>query len=197
MSNGFVCDICGRILSSGMAVSHSPALPHSVEPNVQRVRRSVNGTPQLSTSAECLRPGEARVAPSNGVWPANHSRTPHRPATVALNFPPAPVSLMTQERIPELRLCVGAGPGVGSSSRPPQRVDGPVPVGGSAARIASVTKTFRHAHASNSSSLERGRRRSTMHRVALSWVFVVGSARPDPPSVAVEEQVAAPLDPGR
>jgi large subunit ribosomal protein L28 len=54
-----VCDICGKTPMFGMQVSHSHRRsPRRWNPNIQKVRAIVNGTPKrLSVCTKCLKAG--------------------------------------------------------------------------------------------------------------------------------------------
>ena len=53
------CDVCGKGPGFGMSVSHSHRRsPRRWDPNVQRVRTIVNGTPKrINVCAKCLKAG--------------------------------------------------------------------------------------------------------------------------------------------
>ena len=55
-----VCDVCGKTPFFGMQVSHSHRRSNRRwNPNVQRVRAVVNGTPKrLNVCAKCLKAGK-------------------------------------------------------------------------------------------------------------------------------------------
>jgi large subunit ribosomal protein L28 len=57
-----VCDICGKKPFFGMQVSHSHRRsPKRWNPNVQRVRALVNGTPKrLHVCTSCLKAGKVQ-----------------------------------------------------------------------------------------------------------------------------------------
>jgi large subunit ribosomal protein L28 len=59
-----VCDICGRRPGFGMKVSHSHRRSNRRwNPNVQRVRAMVNGTPRrVNACAKCLKAGKVQRA---------------------------------------------------------------------------------------------------------------------------------------
>jgi large subunit ribosomal protein L28 len=59
-----VCDICGKKPFFGMQVSHSHRRsPNRWDPNVQRVRALVNGTPKrLHVCTSCLKAGKVQRA---------------------------------------------------------------------------------------------------------------------------------------
>jgi large subunit ribosomal protein L28 len=59
-----VCDICGKKPFFGMQVSHSHRRsPKRWNPNVQRVRALVNGTPKrLHVCTSCLKAGKVKRA---------------------------------------------------------------------------------------------------------------------------------------
>ncbi len=59
-----VCDICGRRPGFGMKVSHSHRRSNRRwNPNVQRVRALVNGTPRrVNVCAKCLKAGKVQRA---------------------------------------------------------------------------------------------------------------------------------------
>jgi large subunit ribosomal protein L28 len=59
-----VCDICGKKPFFGMQVSHSHRRsPKRWDPNVQRVRALVNGTPKrLHVCTSCLKAGKVKRA---------------------------------------------------------------------------------------------------------------------------------------
>jgi large subunit ribosomal protein L28 len=59
-----VCDICGKKPFFGMQVSHSHRRsPKRWNPNVQRVRALVNGTPRrLHVCTSCLKAGKVQRA---------------------------------------------------------------------------------------------------------------------------------------
>ncbi|HEV8571822.1 MAG TPA: 50S ribosomal protein L28 [Actinomycetota bacterium] len=59
-----VCDICGRKPGFGMQVSHSHRRSNRRwDPNVQRVRAIVNGTPRrVNVCAKCLKAGKVQRA---------------------------------------------------------------------------------------------------------------------------------------
>jgi large subunit ribosomal protein L28 len=59
-----VCDICAKKPFFGMAVSHSHRrTPRRWNPNVQRVRAVVNGTPKrLNVCTSCLKAGKVQRA---------------------------------------------------------------------------------------------------------------------------------------
>ena len=59
-----VCDICGKKHFFGMQVSHSHhRTPKRWDPNVQRVRALVNGTPKrLHVCTSCLKAGKVQRA---------------------------------------------------------------------------------------------------------------------------------------
>ena len=59
-----VCDICGKKPFFGMQVSHSHRRsPKRWDPNVQRVRALVNGTPKrLHVCTSCLKAGKVQRA---------------------------------------------------------------------------------------------------------------------------------------
>ena len=59
-----VCDICGKKPFFGMQVSHSHRRsPKRWNPNVQRVRALVNGTPKrLHVCTSCLKAGKVQRA---------------------------------------------------------------------------------------------------------------------------------------
>jgi large subunit ribosomal protein L28 len=59
-----VCEICGKEVRRGNAVSHSNIKTRrSWSPNVQRVRVVVNGTPKrLTVCTRCLRSGKVQRA---------------------------------------------------------------------------------------------------------------------------------------
>jgi large subunit ribosomal protein L28 len=59
-----VCDICGKKPFFGMAVSHSHRrTPRRWDPNVQRVRAVVNGSPKrLNVCTSCLKAGKVQRA---------------------------------------------------------------------------------------------------------------------------------------
>ena len=61
-----VCDICGKKPFFGMRVSHSHhRTPKRWNPNVQRVRALVNGTPKrLHVCTSCLKAGKVQRAGS-------------------------------------------------------------------------------------------------------------------------------------
>ena len=54
-----VCEVCGKTPNFGMKVSHSHRRsPRRWDPNVQRVRTIVNGTPKrVNVCAKCLKAG--------------------------------------------------------------------------------------------------------------------------------------------
>lgn len=60
-----VCDICGKHPSFGMRLSHSHRrTKRRWDPNVQRVRALVNGTPRrLAVCTSCLRAGKVTKPP--------------------------------------------------------------------------------------------------------------------------------------
>ena len=57
-----VCEICGKHPSWGMSVSHSHRRsPKRWDPNVQRVRALVNGTPKrVHVCTSCLKAGKVQ-----------------------------------------------------------------------------------------------------------------------------------------
>lgn len=59
-----VCDICGRRPGFGMKVSHSHRRSsRRWNPNVQRVRAVVNGSPRrVNVCAKCLKAGKVQRA---------------------------------------------------------------------------------------------------------------------------------------
>lgn len=59
-----VCDICGRRPGFGMKVSHSHRRSNRRwNPNVQRVRAVVNGTPRrVNACTKCLKAGKVQRA---------------------------------------------------------------------------------------------------------------------------------------
>lgn len=59
-----VCDICGRGPSFGMQVSHSHRRsPRRWNPNIQKVRALVNGTPKrLNACTRCIKAGKVQRA---------------------------------------------------------------------------------------------------------------------------------------
>ncbi|HEV8682917.1 MAG TPA: 50S ribosomal protein L28 [Actinomycetota bacterium] len=59
-----VCEICGRKPGFGMQVSHSHRRSNRRwDPNVQRVRAIVNGTPRrVNVCAKCLKAGKVQRA---------------------------------------------------------------------------------------------------------------------------------------
>ena len=59
-----VCDICGRSPSFGMKVSHSHRRsPRRWNPNIQKVRAVVNGTPRrLHVCTKCIKGGKVQRA---------------------------------------------------------------------------------------------------------------------------------------
>jgi large subunit ribosomal protein L28 len=59
-----VCDVCGRKPGFGMQVSHSHRRsPKRWNPNIQRVRAVVNGTPKrLNVCARCIKAGKVQRA---------------------------------------------------------------------------------------------------------------------------------------
>ena len=58
------CDVCGKTPFFGRQVSHSHRRsPRRWNPNVQRVRAIVNGTPKrLNVCAKCLKAGKVQRA---------------------------------------------------------------------------------------------------------------------------------------
>jgi large subunit ribosomal protein L28 len=60
-----VCEICGKHPGFGMSVSHSHRrTKRRFDPNIQRVRALVNGTPKrLSVCTSCLRAGKVTKPP--------------------------------------------------------------------------------------------------------------------------------------
>jgi large subunit ribosomal protein L28 len=66
-----VCEICGKHPSFGMRLSHSHRrTKRRWDPNVQRVRALVNGTPRrLAVCTSCLRAGKV-VKPPRRRWSA-------------------------------------------------------------------------------------------------------------------------------
>ena len=59
-----VCDVCGRGPSFGMKVSHSHRRsPRRWNPNIQKVRALVNGTPKrLNACTRCIKAGKVQRA---------------------------------------------------------------------------------------------------------------------------------------
>ncbi|MDA8441053.1 MAG: 50S ribosomal protein L28 [Peptococcaceae bacterium] len=59
-----VCDICGKGVTTGIQVSHSHIrTKRTWEPNLQRVRAVVNGTPaRIKVCTRCLRSGKVQRA---------------------------------------------------------------------------------------------------------------------------------------
>ena len=57
-----VCEVCGKKPSFGMSVSHSHRrTKRRWNPNIQRVRAIVNGTPSASTPApSCIKAGKVQ-----------------------------------------------------------------------------------------------------------------------------------------
>ncbi len=70
-----VCEICGKKPGFGMSVSHSHRrTKRRWNPNVQRVRALVEGTPRrLNVCTSCIRAGKVQKA----------VRSPYRPAAEA------------------------------------------------------------------------------------------------------------------
>ncbi len=60
-----VCEVCGKKPSFGMSVSHSHRrTKRRFDPNIQRVRALVDGSPQrLSVCTSCIRAGKVVKAP--------------------------------------------------------------------------------------------------------------------------------------
>ncbi len=59
-----VCDVCGRSPSFGKKVSHSHRRsPRRWNPNIQKVRAVVNGTPRrLHVCTKCIKAGKVQRA---------------------------------------------------------------------------------------------------------------------------------------
>ena len=58
------CEICGKAVQFGLAVSHSNRKTNRTwKPNIRRVKAVVNGTPKtLNVCSRCLRSGKVRRA---------------------------------------------------------------------------------------------------------------------------------------
>lgn len=64
-----VCEVCGKHPSFGMNLSHSHRrTKRRWNPNVQRVRALVNGTPRrINVCTSCLRAGKITKPPRRGA----------------------------------------------------------------------------------------------------------------------------------
>jgi large subunit ribosomal protein L28 len=64
-----VCDICGKKPSFGMNISHSHRrTKRRWDPNVQRVRAMVNGTPKrIHACTSCIRSGRVVKRPARDI----------------------------------------------------------------------------------------------------------------------------------
>ena len=58
------CEICGKTVQFGLAVSHSNRKTNRTwKPNIRRVKAVVNGTPKtLNVCSRCLRSGKVQRA---------------------------------------------------------------------------------------------------------------------------------------
>jgi large subunit ribosomal protein L28 len=67
-----VCEICGKHPSFGMSLSHSHRrTKRRWNPNIQRVRALVNGTPRrIDVCTSCIRAGKV-VKPARSPRPAS------------------------------------------------------------------------------------------------------------------------------